>query len=65
MKNRWISYQNFWNRRITCRESKKIGLGLAIAKAIANVNCAEIKLESELGNGSMFVIIFKEYMEIK
>ncbi len=32
-----------------------------MAKSIANVNGAEIKLKSELGKGSKFIIIFKEY----
>lgn len=47
------------------KETGGMGLGLAIAKTIANINSAEIKLESELGQGSIFVIIFKEYMEEK
>ncbi len=47
------------------KETGGMGLGLAIAKTIANVNGAEIKLESELGKGSIFVIIFNEYMEKK
>ena len=42
------------------KETGGVGLGLAIAKSIANVNGAEIKLESELGKGSKFIIIFKE-----
>ena len=42
-----------------------MGFGLAIAKTIANVKGAEIKLESKLGKGSIFVIIFNEYMEVK
>ena len=42
------------------KETGGVGLGLAIAKSIANVNGAEIKLESELEKGSKFIIIFKE-----
>lgn len=42
------------------KETGGVGLGLAIAKSIANINGAEIKLESELGKGSNFVLIFKE-----
>lgn len=42
------------------KETGRVGLGLAIAKSIANINSAEIKLESELGKGSNFVLIFKE-----
>ncbi len=44
------------------KETGGVGLGLAIAKSIANVNGAEIKLESELAKGSKFIIIFKEYI---
>ena len=47
------------------KETGGIGLGLAIAKTIANVNGAEIKLKSELGKGSMFIIIFDEYLDEK
>ena len=47
------------------KETGGVGLGLAIAKSIANVNGAEITLESELGKGSKFIIIFKEDMEVK
>lgn len=47
------------------KETGGVGLGLAIAKSIANINGAEIKLESELGKGSNFILIFKEYMEEK
>lgn len=41
------------------KETGGVGLGLAIAKSIANLNGAEIKLESELGKGSNFILIFK------
>ena len=41
------------------KETGGVGLGLAIAKSIANINGAEIKLESELGKGSNFILIFK------
>lgn len=41
------------------KETGGVGLGLAIAKSIANLNNAEIKLESELGKGSNFILIFK------
>lgn len=41
------------------KETWGVGLGLAIAKSIANLNGAEIKLESELGKGSNFILIFK------
>ena len=47
------------------KETGGVGLGLAIAKSIANVNGAEITLKSELGKGSTFIIIFKEDMEVK
>ena len=47
------------------KETGGMGLGLAIAKTIANVNGAEIKLKSELGKGSMFIIIFNEYLDEK
>ena len=43
------------------KETGGTGLGLAIAKSIANVNRAEIKLESEPNKGSNFILIFKEY----
>ena len=42
------------------KETGGVGLGLAIAKSISNVNGAEIKLESELGRGSNFILVFKE-----
>ena len=42
------------------KETGGVGLGLAIAKSIANINNAEIKLESELGKGSNFILIFNE-----
>ena len=42
------------------KETGGTGLGLAIAKSIANVNGAEIRLESELNKGSNFILIFKE-----
>ena len=41
------------------KETGVVGLGLAIAKSIANLNDAEIKLESELEKGSNFILIFK------
>ena len=41
------------------KETGGVGLGLAIAKSIASINGAEIKLESELGKGSNFILIFK------
>lgn len=41
------------------KETGGVGLGLAIAKSIANLNDAEIKLESELEKGSNFILIFK------
>lgn len=41
------------------KETGGVGLGLAIAKSIANLNGAEIKLESELGKDSNFILIFK------
>lgn len=43
------------------KETGGTGLGLAIAKSIANVNGAEIRLESELNKGSNFILIFREY----
>lgn len=43
------------------KETGGVGLGLAIAKSIANINDVEIKLESNLGEGSNFILIFKEY----
>ena len=46
------------------KETGGVGLGLAIAKTIANINNAEIKLESELGKGATFVLIFKESKNI-
>ena len=42
------------------KETGGVGLGLAIAKSIANINGAEIKLESEPKKGSNFILIFKE-----
>ena len=42
------------------KETGGVGLGLAIAKSIANINDAEIKLESNLGEGSNFIIVFNE-----
>lgn len=42
------------------KETDRVGLGLAIAKSIANVNGAEIKLESKQGKDSTFTIFFKE-----
>ena len=42
------------------KETSGVGLGLAIAKSIANMNNAEIKLESKQGKGSTFTIIFSE-----
>ncbi|MFR3919581.1 MAG: ATP-binding protein [Clostridia bacterium] len=47
------------------KETGGVGLGLAIAKSIANINSAEIKLESKLGEGSKFIIIFNESMKEK
>lgn len=41
------------------KETGGVELGLAIAKSIANLNGTEIKLESELGKGSNFILIFK------
>lgn len=40
------------------RETGGTGLGLAIAKSIANINGAEIRLESEPNKGSNFMLIF-------
>ena len=42
------------------KETDRVGLGLAIAKSIANMNGAEIKLESKQGKDSTFTIFFKE-----
>ena len=42
------------------KETGGVGLGLAIAKSIANINGAEIKLESGFGKGSTFTLVFKE-----
>ena len=42
------------------KETGGVGLGLAIAKSIANINGAEISLRSELGKGSTFTLVFKE-----
>ena len=42
------------------KETGGVGLGLAIAKSIANMNNAEIKLESKQGKGSTFTLIFAE-----
>ncbi|MFR7874138.1 MAG: ATP-binding protein [Christensenellales bacterium] len=47
------------------KETGGVGLRLAIAKSIANINSAEIKLESKLGEGSKFIIIFNESMKEK
>ena len=43
------------------KETGGVGLGLAIAKSIANMNNAEIKLESKEGEGSTFTVVFKDY----
>lgn len=42
------------------KETGGVGLGLAIAKSIANMNNAEIKLENKQGKGSTFTLIFSE-----
>ncbi len=47
------------------KETGGVGLGLAIAKTIAEMNNAKIALKSELGKGSTFTLIFKEYTEEK
>ena len=42
------------------KETGGVGLGLAIAKSIANMNKAEIKLERKQVKGSTFTLIFSE-----
>ncbi len=42
------------------KETGGVGLGLSIAKSIASINNAEIKLKSKLDEGSEFSIIFEE-----
>ena len=39
-----------------------LGLGLAMSKWIANVHNASITVESDLGQGSNFIIIFKNFL---
>jgi signal transduction histidine kinase len=43
------------------RRSEGVGLGLAIAKAIANAHHGEIQAESTDGNGSIFTISFASF----
>lgn len=45
------------------KETGGVGLGLAIAKTIAEMNNAKITLKSEPGKGSTFTLIFEEYTE--
>ena len=40
------------------RETEGVGIGLAIVKEIAALNNAEVTVESEPGNGSIFSIVF-------
>lgn len=42
------------------KETGGVGLGLAIAKSIANLNNAKIGLESKTSQGSTFFVVFKE-----
>lgn len=57
--------ENIFDRfyRVDKSRSKQTGgagLGLAIAKSIANINGAKIEIESEPQKGSNFILIFKE-----
>lgn len=66
----WSRYLLWWRTRIwksfyridksRNKETGGVGLGLAIAKSIANMNDVEIKLESKQGKGSTFTLIFAE-----
>ena len=40
------------------KETGGVSLGFAIAKSIANMNNAEIKLKSKEGEGSTFTVVF-------
>ena len=44
--------------RFYTKSEKGLGIGLAVVKELTEILCAEIKVSSELGNGTVFTLIF-------
>jgi signal transduction histidine kinase/Flp pilus assembly protein TadD len=58
-------FEPFFQGKSNLKESEGMGLGLSIVKKIVGMLGGEIKVESEIGKGSVFLLIFNNIKEAK